>query len=137
MQCSGDGGWGAIITSKKVMDCEFTASDDAFENPFVGRYQAVIRKYGLDIGKTNKTILEWVVFAPSKLSGPNYIRGALAGEYVGVAAEATVGVGVGANALIGGNDDQFALQPLSVQTQTGLGIAAGIETLVLTYVQPS
>ena len=35
-----------------------------------------------------------------------------------------VGGGVGANALVGGSDRSFALQPLSIQVQTGLDLAA-------------
>jgi hypothetical protein len=50
---------------------------------------------------------------------------------VGAAASATVGVGVGANALIGGSNNTIALQPVSVQGQTGLSVAAGIAGLEL------
>ena len=57
---------------------------------------------------------------------PNsYQPGALAGSYGGLSAEATVGVGVGANALIGGSSKTFVLQPLSVQAQEGLNLAIG------------
>jgi hypothetical protein len=48
-----------------------------------------------------------------------------------VSAEATVGLGVGANALIGGSDRSIVLQPLSVQAQQGLNIAAGVSQLQL------
>ena len=44
----------------------------------------------------------------------------------GVTAQATVGVGVGANVLIGGFDKSITLQPLSVEGNTGLNLAAGI-----------
>ena len=53
------------------------------------------------------------------------------GDYVGATAEATVGAGLGANALIGGSDRTIALQPLSVQGQTGLNVAAGVAGLTL------
>ena len=56
---------------------------------------------------------------------------ALAGEYDGVDASATVGVGLGANELIGGSNQAFTLQPISVQGQTGLALAAGVESLTL------
>jgi hypothetical protein len=55
----------------------------------------------------------------------------LVGSYGGLSAEATVGVGVGANALIGGSDKSIVLQPLSVQAQQGLNIAAGVASLQL------
>ena len=72
-------------------------------------------------------ILAWDVFAPSE--GPK--RGALAGDYAGVDASATIGAGVGANALVGGSGRSFTLQPLSIQTQTGLALAAGVASMTL------
>jgi hypothetical protein len=67
------------------------------------------------------------VFAPTNRVGP----GDLAGTYGGVAASATVGVGLGANALVGGSNNTIALQPVSLQGQTGLSVAAGIAGLEL------
>jgi Protein of unknown function (DUF992) len=46
---------------------------------------------------------------------------------------ATVGVGLGANALIGGSGNTIALQPLSISGSTGLNVAAGIAAITLTY----
>jgi hypothetical protein len=80
-------------------------------------------KFGLDIGATTGGVLVWDVFAPEE--GPK--RGALAGNYEGVGASATVGVSLGANALVGGSNRSVALQPLSTQTQGGLDLAAGVE----------
>ena len=82
-------------------------------------------KFGLDIGATTGCVLVWDVFAPEE--GPK--RGALAGNYEGVGALATAGVGLGANALVGGSNRSVALQlqPLSTQTQGGLDLAAGVE----------
>ena len=61
-----------------------------------------------------------------------YAPGSLAGVYIGASAEATVVVGLGANVLVGGSQKQFALQPLSVQAQTGLNLAVGVTELDLT-----
>ncbi|HEY4995167.1 MAG TPA: DUF992 domain-containing protein, partial [Aestuariivirga sp.] len=58
-------------------------------------------------------------------------RGALAGSYVGASAQATVIAGLGANVLVGGWSDSINLQPLSVQGQTGLNVAAGLASLNL------
>ena len=80
-------------------------------------------KFGLDIGATTGGVLVWDVFAPEE--GPK--RGALAGNYGGVGASATVGVGLGANALVGGSNRSVALQPLSTQTQVGLDLPFGVE----------
>ncbi len=130
--CKGEGGWGAIIASRKTFNCTFGSIGGKFR----GSYTGVIRKFGLDIGGTGDTTLTWLVFGPAKLIGDNYKLGSLAGEYVGAGAEASLGLGVGANALVGGSENSFALQPVSVQVQTGLGIAVGVETLKLEYVGP-
>ena len=58
---------------------------------------------------------------------------ALAGTYGGVSAEATVGLGVGANALIGGSENSIALQPVSVQAQQGVNVAVGVAALTLRF----
>jgi uncharacterized protein DUF992 len=81
---------------------------------------------GLDIGATSGGRLTWAVFAPTTLR-----RAALAGTYVGATAGGTVGAGVGANVLVGGSDRTVALQPVSVQAQTGLNIAAGVSRMEL------
>ncbi|MGB9657775.1 MAG: DUF992 domain-containing protein, partial [Pseudolabrys sp.] len=55
----------------------------------------------------------------------------LAGKYVGATAEASIAAGLGANVLVGGSDRTIALQPLSVQGQAGLNVAAGVAELIL------
>lgn len=132
LACAGEGGWGAIITSKKTFRCAFTASNGEVR----GEYSGEIRKFGLDIGKTGQTALMWLVFGPEGKVGENYVPGSLAGSYAGVGADASVGMGIGVNALVGGGPNSFALQPISVQVQTGLSIAAGVQTLNLQYVGP-
>jgi hypothetical protein len=122
LRCNVSGGLGLIITSTKEMRCVFTSGHGHHE-----RYYGTIRKFGLDIGVTDRGVLAWAVFAPSQ--GPKH--GALAGDYVGVDASATIGVGLGANALVGGSDRSIALQPLSVQAQTGLALAGGVAQLTL------
>jgi Protein of unknown function (DUF992) len=123
LRCNVAGGLGLIITSSKQMSCVFRSKRGYSE-----RYDGTIRKFGLDIGKTDRGVLVWGVFAPS--SGRT--RGALAGNYVGVAASATVGVGGGANALVGGFNRSFTLQPFSGQAQSGLALAAGVASMDLT-----
>ena len=122
LRCRVSSGLGLIITSTKEMGCTFTSLSG-----FTERYYGTIRKFGLDIGSTNAGVLAWDVLAPT--SGPK--RGALAGDYVGADASATVGVGVGANVLVGGFDRSITLQPLSIQAQTGLELAAGVASLTL------
>jgi hypothetical protein len=62
-----------------------------------------------------------------------WLRGALAGEYVGASGGATAVVGVGANVLVGGSSRSVALQPLSVEGQVGLNLALGVAGLTLTW----
>jgi Protein of unknown function (DUF992) len=118
LDCVEEAGRGLIVTSENRLSCRF---DPAGNHP-VERYAGIVRKFGLDIGRTSRTVIKWIVLAPS---ADSYQPGALAGSYGGLSAEATVGVGVGANALIGGSNKTFVLQPLSVQAQEGLNLAIG------------
>jgi hypothetical protein len=122
LRCEVSAGLGLIIMSTKEMECVFTSTAGYSEH-----YFGKIRKFGLDIGVTNAGILAWDVLAPS--SGPK--QGALAGDYVGVDASATAAVGAGANALIGGFGRSVTLQPLSLEAQTGVALAAGVAELTL------
>jgi hypothetical protein len=126
LSCGMEPGVGLIIMSQKKMSCVYQPS----RGGRVERYRGKITRIGLDIGVTNQTVLVWAVFAPSKPK-----RGALRGSYGGVSAEATLIVGLGANALIGGFNKSIMLQPLSVQAQTGLDIAAGIAGMRLDFVK--
>lgn len=123
LKCTVAGGTGFIFGSSKKLECLYHPLGGPAET-----YHGSITKFGIDVGTTNVTELSWGVVAPSADIEP----GALEGEYVGVSAEATVGAGVGANALVGGFDKSIALQPLSVQVQSGLNVAAGIASMSLT-----
>ena len=68
----------------------------------------------------------WGVFTST-----NRYAGMLSGTYVGATAEVSIAAGLGANVLVGGSNRSVALQPLSVQGQTGLNIAAGVSQLEL------
>lgn len=125
LRCDVAGGLGLIITSSKEMSCVFTSDTGSPE-----RYSGTIRKFGLDIGATDKGVLSWAVFAPAQ----GFESGALAGEYAGAGASATVIAGLGANALVGGFGRSLALQPLSAEAQTGLALAAGVTSMTLRFV---
>lgn len=120
LSCHVEEGWGLLIGSSKSADCVFTAA-----NGKKTHYKANITKIGVDVGYTSNKNIAWVVMSLNG-DGAN-----LAGTYVGVNAEATAGVGLGANALVGGLNSNFALQPISVQGQTGLNVAAGVAALTL------
>ena len=74
-------------------------------------------------------MLIWGVFAPSASLAP----GGLSGNYLGATRSATVGIGAGANVLVGGSDRTISLQPLSIEGNTGLNVAAGIGAISLRY----
>lgn len=120
LSCRVDGGWGLLIGSSHAANCVFTASDGKKT-----KYKANITKIGLDIGYTDNKNIAWVVL---NLKGDG---ADLSGNYMGVNVEATAGVGLGANALVGGFNGNFALQPISVQGQTGLGAALAVQALTL------
>jgi hypothetical protein len=85
-------------------------------------------KFGVDLGYTQGGVMIWTVIAPTAVIAP----GSLAGSYAGGTASATVGVGVGANALVGGSGNTIALQPLSLEGNSGLNVAGGIGAIQLT-----
>jgi hypothetical protein len=114
---------GFIVGSHQPMRCRYTP-DGPFPPEF---YEGVINNIGLDIGFTTGGVMAWAVVAPTV--GPP--RGGLAGLYVGASGDVTAGVGVGANVLFGGSGRSFALQPLSLQGQTGLDLTLGIAGLEL------
>ena len=122
LSCEVAGGAGFIIGSSKAVDCVYDPASGARREHYTGS----IGKFGVDIGVTDRTVLAWAVFAPGKVG-----KGALRGTYTGASAEATVLVGLGANVLVGGFKKGINLQPISVQGQTGLNIAAGVASLKL------
>jgi hypothetical protein len=117
LTCDISAGIGLIITSKKELTCMFTPSQPGPREVYTGS----ITKFGLDLGATAGGEMVWAVYAPT-----NRRFGALAGHYGGATAEATVGAGVGANVLVGGSNHTVTLQPVSVQGQAGLNVAAGV-----------
>src|SRR5450755_4558950 len=122
LDCDVSGGVGLIIGSQKQMTCMFTPASGGRREVYLG----TIHKFGLDVGATTGGKMAWTVYAPT-----NQRVAALSGTYGGASGEATVGAGVGANVLVGGSERTVTLQPLSVQGQTGLNLAAGVASLEL------
>ncbi len=122
LTCKVAPGVGMVLGSSKGMTCAFKPD---FRGP--ERYGGRIDKIGIDIGVTGETTIVWAVLT----AGRGYPAGALAGRYVGASAEASVIVGAGANVLAGGSNRSFALQPVSVQGQTGLDLAIAVSSLEL------
>jgi len=122
LTCQVAPGIGMVFGSSKSMDCTFKPDFRGAE-----RYGGRIDKIGIDIGVTGKTVMVWAVLA----AGRGYPVGALAGRYVGASAEASLIVGAGANILVGGSNRSFALQPISIQGQTGFDLAVAVSSLEL------
>ena len=121
LTCNVASGWGFVFGSSKDLHCTYRGNGH-FEH-----YTGSISKFGVDVGYTEGGVLVWGVFAPTS----DMRKGALEGDYVGASAQATVGLGLGANALVGGFDKSFALQPVSVEGSKGLNVAAGIGSISL------
>jgi hypothetical protein len=123
LECNVGPGVGLVITSSRALACLFRSRHRS------ERYVGTVRRFGLDIGVTGRGRLVWGVFAATRPGA-----GALAGDYAGASASISAGVGVGANALVGGADNAFTLQPISVEVQTGANIAAGVGAMQLDWV---
>ena len=122
LQCQGGQNVGFVVGSVTSLECVFQ-SEGRRPEPYV----ATVRRIGLDLGITEQTQFSWAVNAPNGRLG----RGDLAGSYGGVGANASVGIGGGGNFLVGGPANSYALQPISVQGQTGLNVAAGVADIEL------
>ena len=126
LNCDVSAGIGLIIGSRREVNCLFTPSYPAPPEQYVGS----ITKVGLDVGVTGGGQLIWAVQMSTTRR-----RGVLAGSYAGASAEVSALIGAGANVLVGGNDRSVALQPLSVQGQVGINVAAGIAEISLQFVR--
>ena len=111
-----------IFGSTRQVKCDFTGVNGRHE-----RYDGEISRYGVDLGFTRSSVMLWGVLAPTSDPQP----GVLAGTYAGVSGGVTAGVGVGANVLVGGSNRSIALQPISIEGNTGLNIALGVGELQL------
>ena len=128
LSCRSQGNAGFIVFSARTFDCIFTP---AAGGP-AQHYQANVQRFGAQVGFSDDVVLGWTVFALTSRVG----QGALNGGYVGASAGAAVGVGGSANGLVGGLNNSFALQPLSLQGETGLNVVAAVTGLELSGGEP-
>jgi hypothetical protein len=123
LDCDISAGVGLIFTEKQTMNCVYKPDNGGASELYTGKIEEV----GIELGVTTGGVLTWVVLSAQK----GVPRGALAGTYVGLSADASIGAGLGANALNGGFERAFVLQPYSVEAQTGVNIAAGMAKVTL------
>lgn len=124
LTCNVASGWGFIFGSSRDVRCVYAPSPGVVEH-----YTGSISKFGVDIGYTQSAVMVWSVLAPTTSLAP----GALDGSYGGVTGGATVVVGADANLLVGGFNHSVSLQPLSIEGNKGLNVAAGIAEISLKY----
>jgi hypothetical protein len=117
LTCSVAPGTGFVFGSTRAMNCIFAGYTGQAE-----RYVGEVLRYGVDIGFTNAATIMWAVVAGTS----ELPLGLLTGNYAGVSAAVTPGIGGAANVLIGGSNRTVSLQPVSVEGNSGLNIAAGI-----------
>jgi hypothetical protein len=125
LTCNVEGESNFIIGGSNTLACTYQPANGG-PTAF---YSGESHEFGLDIGTQRDATLVWGVLAPAADTDP----GALAGKYAGVTAGASLGAGLKANALIGGLDKSIALNPLSIESQTGTNLTIGVTSLVLKY----
>ncbi len=124
LTCHEASGWGFVIGSSRELKCTYSSNGGRVEY-----YGGSVSKFGADIGYLKSAVIVWAVAATTKDLNP----GALAGSYGGATASLTLGVGAGANVLVGGFKNSIALQPVSFEGQNGLNVAAGVAAISLHY----
>ena len=125
LSCKVNPNIGFIIVGHQPMECLFTPNTQSPPQA----YDGAINTVGLNVGISAGGVLGWAVFAPTT----GVPAGALAGDYVGVSGDIGIGVGAGANVLLGGSDRTIALQPLSLQGSVALNVVLGVSSLKLRW----
>ena len=129
LSCRVDPNVSFIIVNHQPMQCMYNQAPGAVPQMPSQSYDGALNTVGLAIGVSAGSVLGWAVFAPTS----GVPAGALAGEYVGVSADVGLGLGAGANVLLGGSNRTIALQPLSLQGSTALNVVAGVSSLQLRW----
>jgi hypothetical protein len=114
---------GFIIAGHQSMECTFTQNAPIPPQA----YQGALNMIGLNIGISAGGVFGWAVLAPTV----GIPAGALAGEYVGASGDIGLGLGVGANVLVGGSARTVALQPVSLEGSVAVDVALGVSALKL------
>ena len=87
---------------------------------------------GLDLSFKRDEKMAFTVIAASEDVSPG--ARALGGRYVGGELSAAAGLGLGAKALVGGGAKNIGLQPIALESSTGLGASGGLSFL---YIEPA
>jgi len=114
---------GFIFAGHQSMECRYVPANSAPPQA----YEGAINTVGIDLGISAGGVLGWAVLATTG----GIPAGALAGEYVGASADLGIGLGAGANVLIGGSARTLALQPVSLEGSIAVNVALGVSGLKL------
>ena len=125
LTCQTSASLGLIVGSQQRLRCQFKA-----DSGWIQSYNGTINRLGLDLGVTAGGVMTWLVLAQAS----TVPHGALTGRFVGASGDASLGVGVGANVLVGGTNKAISLQPLSLKGQVGVNLALGVAAMTLTPV---
>jgi hypothetical protein len=124
LTCNVEPGWSYVVGSTRPLECSYAPTRGRGEH-YIGKVQ----KVGVDIGYVSGATIVWAVIAPTSDIRP----GSLEGDYGGASANIAVGIGAGANVLIGGFDKSITLQPISVEGDTGVNLAVSISSITLEH----
>ena len=116
---------GALVASRRRVECRLSF----FADRRAERYTGTITRFGVDVGVTAGGVLSWRVVTRTRGTGP----GMIAGHYVGVSADVSVGIGAGAKVLVGGSRRSTMLHPIAFVGNIGLNAAAGVTGMTLRY----
>ncbi len=86
---------------------------------------------GIDLNWNKSEIIIFTVLGATGNVGGSH---PLAGKYLGGRASVSVGIGAGAQVLVGAGRNHITLQPLALESARGFGAAAGLGYL---YLEPS
>jgi hypothetical protein len=112
-----------VVYTKERFDCKFQPASGDTEY-----YTGSITQIGLNLSIKKDFTIVWSVLAPTDIAGA---PGPLSGTYAGVGADVSLGAGVGAKVLVGGGDNSFTLQPVSVAGVVGGGASLGVQKFKL------
>ncbi len=118
-----------LIHSTVQVRCQFFSATGERQASYRGETGIGL---GIDLNWNKSETIAFTVFGASANVAPGTFP--LAGKYLGGRASAWAGVGAGVQALVGGSNNQFTLQPLALESARGVGVAAGLGYL---YLEPA
>ena len=123
LMCKVNPSVGFIIFGHQPMECTYTPTMAPAPPQY---YDGAINTVGLDIGINAGSVLGWGVFAPTIGVIRRACRRICRGHW-----RCRLGIGGGANVLVGGSARTFALQPLSLQGSIAVNAVLGVSSLKL------